>query len=389
MRRRRPASRVNVVYLKSRGRYVLRWRDFTTGQMRQKIVGATRRREAERVAAQWVQQLDEGIGGDLVSWAEFRGRYEDERLVLQRSKSASAWVTAANHVENLIRPESLFDADASLVSRFAAALRKQNLANTSIASYLRQLRTALNWAERIFPGYKAPRVTLPPTPRGKAMKGRPITGEEFERMLAATAPVIGDRFATSWRWFLRGLNLSGLRLDEALRLNWRDEGFLHIWGLEKRRPMLRIRAEGEKGNQHRLLPITPDFVMFLRQVPVEHRVGRVFRPELSRGCTRVSATASGIISAIGKAAGVKVHTNPKTGKVKYASAHDLRRSFGERWAARVRPIILKELMRHASIETTLRYYVGENAERTANEVWSAFSDQMGDRAEEPEGAEWP
>jgi hypothetical protein len=33
------------------------------------------------------------------------------------------------------------------------------------------------------------------------------------------------------------------------------------------------------------------------------------------------------------------------------------------------PPVLKELMRHQSIETTMRYYVGVNAEATADELW--------------------
>ena len=37
---------------------------------------------------------------------------------------------------------------------------------------------------------------------------------------------------------------------------------------------------------------------------------------------------------------------------KTASAHDLRRAFGERWAARLMPAQLMELMRHETIETT-------------------------------------
>ena len=76
---------------------------------------------------------------------------------------------------------------------------------------------------------------------------------------------------------------------------------------------------------------------------------------------------------IGKAAGVRVYVSPKDpGKVKYASAHDLRRAFGERWAARLMPAQPKELMRHESIETTLRFYVGTDAQRTADAAWAAF-----------------
>ena len=85
-------------------------------------------------------------------------------------------------------------------------------------------------------------------------------------------------------------------------------------------------------------------------------------------------------SAIGKKAGVKVKT--ETGKngqlvVKYASAHDLRRSFGLRWASRVMPQVLMELMRHESIDTTMRYYVGRNAQSTAAVLWAAHDAAKG------------
>ena len=56
---------------------------------------------------------------------------------------------------------------------------------------------------------------------------------------------------------------------------------------------------------------------------------------------------------------------------KTASAHDLRRAFGERWAAKLMPAQLMELMRHESIDTTLSYYVGRNAERTAAMLWAS------------------
>jgi hypothetical protein len=57
---------------------------------------------------------------------------------------------------------------------------------------------------------------------------------------------------------------------------------------------------------------------------------------------------------------------------KFASAHDLRRSFGERWASRVMPQVLMELMRHESVEKTLRFYVGRNAQSTAETLWKAY-----------------
>jgi len=115
--------------------------------------------------------------------------------------------------------------------------------------------------------------------------------------------------------------------------------------------MLQIPGELEKGNADRRLPIAPEFALFLLETP-----------EVAK-----------IVSKIGKAAGVKVYVNPKDPeKVKYASAHEFRRAFGVRWAARLMPAQLMELMRRESIETTLRFYVGTDAApseaRSAQEI---------------------
>jgi integrase len=142
-----------------------------------------------------------------------------------------------------------------------------------------------------------------------------------------------------------------------------------------RYPMLRIHAESEKGNQDRLLPMTPDFAEFLQSVPEEERTGLIFHPKAAkvRGDRLRLDTVSSIICKIGEKAGVVVDTNQKTGKVKFASSHDLRRSFGERWSMEVMPPVLQQLMRHSSIITTMNFYVGRNAEKAAAALWEAKS----------------
>ena len=57
--------------------------------------------------------------------------------------------------------------------------------------------------------------------------------------------------------------------------------------------------------------------------------------------------------------------------MKYASAHDLRRSFGNRWAKRVMPAVLQQLMRHESIDTTMGYYVDLDADELAEDLYRA------------------
>ena len=64
-------------------------------------------------------------------------------------------------------------------------------------------------------------------------------------------------------------------------------------------------------------------------------------------------------------------------KRKYASAHDLRRAFGLRWSSRVMPAVLQQLMRHESIDTTMRYYVGRDADAVADTLWDAFETNAG------------
>jgi hypothetical protein len=83
-----------------------------------------------------------------------------------------------------------------------------------------------------------------------------------------------------------------------------------------------------------------------------------------------------IASAVGKKAGVKVNTN-QAGKMKYAAANDLRRFCGERWAPRVMPQVLMELMRHENIATTLKFYVDSNAQATAEVLWKAAKRESG------------
>ena len=54
---------------------------------------------------------------------------------------------------------------------------------------------------------------------------------------------------------------------------------------------------------------------------------------------------------------------------KFATAHDLRRSFATRWSRRIKPITLRSIMRHADIKTTMAYYVDQDADEIAEELW--------------------
>lgn len=406
---------ITVTLLRLRGRecFYMQYRHPETGRKVQRTTGKTVRRDAEREAGKWEKELLEGRDNRLgrMPWAEFRERYENEVATGLAASTAGKIAATFAKVEEHIHPAKLGSVTADAMQRLQTGLRTQGLSESTIKSHLAHLRAALAWGVNV--GLLAGVPNVPKTQRAKAtrvMKGRPITGEEFDRMLAkveaalceaneperrggykrwteAAREAIQQRrqeqaaaTAPSWAHLLRGLWWGGLRITEALELHWTDESRLRI-DLSCRYPMLRIPAEQEKGHKDRLLPLAPEFAKFLLDTPPGARHGFVFNPRPLRadkqGTRLGSQQVQRVIGIIGRLANVKVSEKPG-GKVKWASAHDLRRSFGDRWAARVMPQVLMELMRHESIETTLRYYVGRNAQQTASVLYEAAKLAMGD-----------
>ncbi len=62
----------------------------------------------------------------------------------------------------------------------------------------------------------------------------------------------------------------------------------------------------------------------------------------------------------------------------FAGDHFLRRAFGSIWPRRVMPPVLKKLMRHADISTTLKYYVTLDSDDLGQKLWKQFGPQAGE-----------
>jgi len=379
--------KVYVVEFGDRPNYQLQWRDPITRKLRTKTTSVKRtglardRKAAERLAGELETQLASGSAAlpTKFTWDQFKARYRAEVVPGLAKETGNKIDTVLNHVDSVLGPARLRDLTEARISHFAAAIRAMGKAETTIQSYLAHLKAMLRWAvsQKLLPACPAfPKIQRKKKSKGSTpMKGRPITAEEFERMLAKVPEVVGLQAAPAWRHYARGLWFSGLRLSESLQLWWDREDRLLPTFPKKGRPMLRVPAELEKGHADRLLPMAPEFALFLQETPESDRTGAVFKLPGIRGRTAElrSKWVGKVLSKIGAAAGVRVYVDPKDPqRVKYASAHDLRRAFGERWATRIMPAQLRELMRHESIETTLRYYVGTNAQRTADACWEAY-----------------
>src|SRR5690606_26411204 len=117
-------------------------------------------------------------------------------------------------------------------------------AEATVAAQLRHLKALLRWGARHGMLRTVPHIEIG-TSEAPA-RGRPITGEEFDRMLEAVPKVTSDERAPSWCYLLRGLYLGGLRIGEACRLTWDDPEGIRV-ELDREFPLLFIPGRLQKG----------------------------------------------------------------------------------------------------------------------------------------------
>ncbi len=378
---------INVIVVRRKGRkfLYLRYECPVTGEKIEKSSGETTEREARKRAGEWQAELIAGGGkSSSAKWQEFRLRYEEDKVFGLRIGTSDKISSMFNVIEETMKPDNLRRITPQWLTTLQKRLLEAGREPATVESICRHLKAALNWAREQNIIQTVPRFPrLNKVRTAKQMKGRPITAEEFDRMLLAVDTlwknVTHDRDNANQRkqaqrdsikFLLNGLWLSGLRLGEALSLTWDQWADGIRVDMSGKYVKLLIPLEAEKGGQDRTYPVTPEFAEFLRAVPPAERNGLVFNPILHRGVCHRLDTVSKAIVGIGEAAKVKVDEKPAKEKDKprivvWASAHDLRRAFGFRWSRKVNSMVLKELMRHASVATTEQFYVGIQADETA------------------------
>lgn len=361
------ADEINVIVVKRNDRknLCLRYTDPVDGKKHEKNSGTTNMKAAQRAAGEWQAELNASGASSpgLMRWEQFREDFSENYLAHYSDGYITNVEGSLNVIEELMNPDTLSRITEKWITRFHSLARKRTSATATVRKYFQHLQTALKWAKdqgyiKTVPAF--PKQTRQTKKGGKLMKGRPITGEEFDRMVEAS-----DN--DSLTYLLRGLWLSGLRLGEALRLTWDQWADGIRVNVDSDGDIcLMIDGDNQKSGQALVYPLVDDFADFLKETPDDQREGFVFSPQRVREISRRVDTVSSWIVDIGKAAGVKV--DDKDGTEKFASAHDLRRAFGTRWAKVVPPGLLKELMRHANIETTMNFYVNITAKDTMAEV---------------------
>lgn len=371
--------RVRVVEFGDRKCYQLQWQCPLTGRKKTKSSGIERtgrkreRDDASKAASQWEEKLK---AGDLphnprLTWEQFRERYEREAAAHLAPNTQKRIDETLRTVERIIKPTLLAHITTGAVSHWLTELQAEGRAAATAGLYGRTLRSAINWAKSMKLIAQAPTFRIPRKQAGESLaKGRALCGEEHDRMKAAVAKVVPAAHVAAWEAFLDGLWWSGFRLGELLTLSWESSAAVTAIAMEGQRPVVRFKASGQKARRDEIWPCPPEFAEMLEAVPEDERMGLVFKvPKRGKHVGQTSLDVAGeIVSEIGAKAGVITGEGPDDN----ATAHTYRRSFGTRWSKRVMPAVLKRLMRHRSIDTTMNYYVDSDAATIADELWKQF-----------------
>ena len=360
---------VRVTKRASRPNFFMWHRDPTTEKQVVRTTGESTMRAALRKAAVWEDELRSGISQSdgAKTWDSFREEYEHLHLSSLSPNSRPTYYAAMGHLERIMAPKRLSSITSRELDRFAANLRDEGMRETTIRCTVRHIGAILSWAFRRNYIKVLPKMPEVRRAKGRRMRGRPINLEEFERILAATDKVRPND-AAKWKRLLRGLWLSGLRISDATKLSWEYSAPFALISSGKH-PAFHISADAQKASRDEIVPCTPDFAQWIMETPEEYRSGFVFNMLGGLDKNISPKHAWKVISAIGKRTGILVNPHEK----KFASAHDLRRSFGTRWASRVKPVVLQKLMRHANIQTTLNFYVSLDSDDVASQLWANYS----------------
>jgi integrase len=316
-----------VQRFKDRSTPVLQWLDPESGRRKSKSARTTDPKKAEKARADLEYELNHGIAREpsKMPWETFRQLYEGEKLAGSREATQKKAGYVFDSFEELANPRTLGQVNERTISRYATQIREKGRKPATIQGHLAYLRAALRWAadQKLIPA--APKVAMPKVPKKRII--RKIVAEEFERLLAATPD-------DCWAAFLQTAWYTGMRRNEMLDLTWGGEGGTP-W-VDFKQDRIWLPAAYNKSDADQWVPLHPELAKALevRRLPR----GKLF--PLSESPREVSRK----FGKLARKAGLKI------------TLHDLRRSFGSRYAAAVPAPVLQRLMRHADIKTTLAYY---------------------------------
>jgi integrase len=242
-----------------------------------------------------------------MSWQECYNRFREHRKIRMRERSLDHVCSRLHLAERILRrhrrrlglPEEL---PVKQVCRLSVLeflqerllegdecrykLRSPNTVNSTMAGVMCFIRYCHKhgWVDSVPP--------LEKIESDEVMKGRPITEEEFQRMLDATPEVVGPQAVASWQFALRVLWESGLRVGDLMDLHWDQEGHIRPkWSANSGQHPTLLIPSTQKNRRVQEIPLLPGLQALLEAVPESERKGWIvspvpLSPRLKRGALR-------------------------------------------------------------------------------------------------------
>ncbi|MEO1527048.1 MAG: site-specific integrase [Planctomycetota bacterium] len=254
------------------------------------------------------------------------------------------------------------DLSPALVLEVERAMRETNVEESTIKSKMATLWSIITWGQdyELIPDFRRPRKR-----RGKRekqvknikAKGRSLSVEEIERMEAAIRLVVKrDEKPEAFINALHAMRLMGLRLSECYLFSWEPmEGVHYPTRLNRDSAAIQF-ADVQKSGVESEVPLTNEAVEWLRGL--SHETLWPFRTTGKRGEHRTPDRLGRVLSAAGEKARIVVKRwqKPDGERIKYASAHDLRRTFATNLQRDLTISERQKLTRHANASTLLDHY---------------------------------
>jgi integrase len=329
-----------VQRFKDRPTLQLQWIDPVTNRRRTRSTETCDEDGAEEQRKDLEYELNHGLYQEAtrMTWETFRQLFEEEYFPNCRPWTCKKFSTVFDHFEKVCKPAQLRSISERTVSSFAAGLRKLSgrrpgttMEPSTVQVYLDFFHTVLAWAEQ---QKLIPEVPKFPTVKVPRKDPQPVPSESFERLLDKAAGDLQMRAYLLCGW------LAGLRLAEALALEWEESEEVPYLDLDRDRIIL--PAKFVKAVKPQWLPLDSVLREALLLLPRHGR--KVFRFTDRGGRPLAELAVSHRVVNLARQAGVKL------------TMRTLRKGFGCYYASRVPAQVLQKLMRHADIKTTMAYY---------------------------------
>lgn len=353
--------KVRIVRSKRDG-VLLKWNDPKEGPRQLRAEGTTQRKWTKQA-----QELEDKLNNRQkeLTWVDFWERFKESHLVHHSHKhrnkcSAMSERMIAEAAKRQLDPFLCRDVKREMITAIENAMRSDGLAEASIASCMATLWGILGWGmdEELLPIIRRPRKRSGKAAKkaGKKSKGRSLTLEEVERLEMAITKAKKDFELREP--FIRAIKccyLMGFRLDDCWQFRWEPYPGAHYpQNLDGKAPYI-VFSDLQKSGLEQEVPLTPPAIEWLKSIRQDS--GWVCRTVGAKGEHKTPDRLCRVISKAGELANIVVKaTGGKMGKPKYASAHDLRRTFATNWHQKLTVSELQQLTRHADSQTLLNYY---------------------------------